>query len=95
MCYGLGMDEISELQKQTEDELGLTAAGWKHFQQLLDPRGGYGDSALQIRGVGEIYVRNGERLEIWWVGPESISKVIVNGKEYPHPTPDVIRMLIK
>jgi hypothetical protein len=89
---------IDGTQEKFEEEMGLTAHGWKHFQQLLDPKAPYGGSATVIRAVGEAYTRNRETLEslvFWWVGPESIGKVVLNGKEYPHPTPEVIRMLVR
>ncbi len=91
----VGRMETSDTQSKFEEETGLTRAGWRHFQQLLDPRGAYGPSAMRIHAVGELYKREGDTMEFWWEGPESITRVILNGKTYPNPAPEVIRMLVQ
>lgn len=90
------MDNIAALDQEAfERELEIKEAGWDYVGQRFDPRDFYGGAMLRITAVGEVYSRGDESLEIWWISPSNIGKVVKNGKEYPHPTPDVIRMLAK
>lgn len=88
-------------QEQQEEALGLTQAGWQHRGQKFDPVGTYGGGLLRMNAVAEIYFRPqpidrpDDWLEIWWIGPEWLSHIVLNGKTIKVPHWDRIPELIK
>jgi phage pi2 protein 07 len=89
-------------REEFEKALGLNEAGWVHYGQTIEPGWPFGGQTLrEIHAVAENYRRAqpidraDDTLEFWWISPENIGKVVRNGKEYPHPAPEVIRMLVR
>lgn len=86
---------------ETEEALGLAESGWQHHGKKLDPVNAYGGGMLRVNAVAEVYYRPkpitepDDWLEIWWIGPESISHIILNGKRIEIRLVSQIRMLIK
>lgn len=96
------MDNIAALdQRSFERELQLNELGWEYHGQRFIPDGAFGGGMLRIASMGEIYLRQhpvtepDEYLEFWWVSPDNIGKVVRDGKEYPNPSEQVIRMLVQ
>lgn len=98
---------IATLEREEfEKKLGINTAGWHWLRQEIEPIGAYGGGMLRVTSCAEVYrrftsARHGdpqtreERLEIWWISPQTIGKVVKNGKQYPNPSEQVIRMLVK